>query len=98
MKRSTGRFYWPSHLCQKWIFDRSITRAIIALIRGEMMKPQPVSQPFDPASIPWIPLGPGESFKPLHFSERGRALLLRLEPGAMVSLHRHFGEVHAFNV
>ena len=30
--------------------------------------------------------------------ERGRALLLRLEPGAIVPLHRHFGEVHAFNV
>jgi 2,4'-dihydroxyacetophenone dioxygenase len=64
-------------------------------IEGEIMK---TSQPFDPESIPWIPLGPGESFKPLHFSERGRALLLRLESGAIVPLHRHFGEVHAFNL
>jgi len=62
------------------------------------MNAPPASQPFDPASIPWIPLGPGESFKPLHFSDRGRALLLRLEPGAIVPLHRHFGEVHAFNL
>lgn len=53
---------------------------------------------FDPESLPWIPLGPGESFKPLHFSARGRVLLLRLEPGTVVPRHRHRGEVHAFNV
>lgn len=62
------------------------------------MKTTPISQPFDPETIPWIPLGPGESFKPLRFSERGRTLLLRLEPGTIVPLHRHFGEVHALNV
>jgi 2,4'-dihydroxyacetophenone dioxygenase len=56
------------------------------------------SQPFDPATIPWIPLGPGESFKPLRFSGRGRALLLRLEPETVVPLHRHLGEVHGFNL
>jgi 2,4'-dihydroxyacetophenone dioxygenase len=65
--------------------------------------PLPVSfasQPFDPATIPWIPLGPGESFKPLRFfsNNRGRALLLRLEPGTVVARHRHRGEVHGFNV
>jgi len=50
--------------------------------------------------MPWIPLGPGESFKPLRFlpRDRGRALLLRLEPGTLVPLHRHLGEVHAFNL
>jgi 2,4'-dihydroxyacetophenone dioxygenase len=57
-----------------------------------------VSLPFDPASIPWIPLGPGESFKPLRFLKNGRALLLRLEPGTVVPRHRHLGDVHAFNV
>jgi hypothetical protein len=33
----------------------------------------------DTASLPWIPLGPGESFKPLRFyrDDRGRVLLLR---------------------
>jgi P-type Cu+ transporter len=31
-------------------------------------------------SLPWIPLGPGGSFKPLHFSpdDRARALLLTM--------------------
>jgi 2,4'-dihydroxyacetophenone dioxygenase len=58
------------------------------------------SQLFDTSSIPWIPLGPGESFKPLRFfaGDRGRALLLRLEPGTVVPRHRHLGEVHAFNI
>ena len=50
--------------------------------------------------LPWIPLGPGESFKPLRFlaQDRGRVLLLRLEPGTLVPLHRHLGEVHAYNL
>ena len=54
----------------------------------------------DTASLPWIPLGPGESFKPLRFypDDRGRALLLRLEPGIAVPRHRHLGEVHVFNL
>ena len=52
----------------------------------------------DPEVLPWIPLGPGESFKPLFFSARARVLLLRLEPGTVVPRHRHRGEVHAFNV
>jgi 2,4'-dihydroxyacetophenone dioxygenase len=56
------------------------------------------SLPFDPASIPWIPLGPGESFKPLRFMPNGRALLLRLEPGTIVPRHRHLGEVHGYNL
>ena len=58
------------------------------------------SQHFDPATIPWIPLGSGESFKPLRFlsNDRGRVLLLRLEPGVVVPRHRHLGEVHGFNV
>jgi len=37
----------------------------------------------DTNTLPWIPLGNGESFKPLRFypNDRGRALLLRVEPG-----------------
>jgi 2,4'-dihydroxyacetophenone dioxygenase len=64
------------------------------------MSTPPVSLPFDTESIPWIPLGPGESFKPLRFlsGDRGRVLLLRLEPGTLVPLHRHLGEVHGFNL
>lgn len=58
------------------------------------------SQPLDTDSIPWIPLGPGESFKPLRFlsNDRGRVLLLRLDPGTIVPRHRHLGEVHGFNI
>ncbi|MBF5042193.1 cupin domain-containing protein [Aggregicoccus sp. 17bor-14] len=58
------------------------------------------SHAVDDASLPWIPLGPGESFKPLCIfqKERGRVLLLRLEPGTLVPLHRHQGEVHAVNL
>lgn len=52
----------------------------------------------DPAGLPWIPIGPGQSFKPLRFMADGRSLLLRLEPGVVVPLHRHTGEVHAYNV
>jgi 2,4'-dihydroxyacetophenone dioxygenase len=64
------------------------------------LHPHYASEAFDPAEIPWIPLGPGESFKPLRFfpNDRGRVLLLRLEPGTLVARHRHLGEVHAFNV
>jgi 2,4'-dihydroxyacetophenone dioxygenase len=58
------------------------------------------SRAVDTGSIPWISLGPGESFKPLHFfpKDRGRILLLRLDPGIVVPRHRHGGEVHAFNL
>jgi 2,4'-dihydroxyacetophenone dioxygenase len=54
----------------------------------------------DAESLPWIPVGPGESIKPLRFvsGNRGRVLLLRLEPGCVVPPHRHTGDVHAFNV
>ena len=64
------------------------------------MTNEPGSQPFDPSSLPWIPLGPGESFKPICFfpGDRGRVLLLRLEPGVEVPKHRHLGEVHAVNL
>jgi 2,4'-dihydroxyacetophenone dioxygenase len=51
-------------------------------------------------SLPWIPVAPGESIKPLRFlsGNRGRVLLLRLDPGCVVSAHRHTGDVHAFNL
>lgn len=59
-----------------------------------------MSQALDTEAVPWIPLGPGESFKPLRFRacDGGRVLLLRLEPGILVPRHRHLGEVHAFNL
>ena len=52
------------------------------------------------SEMPWIPLGDGESFKPLRFypNDRGRALLLRVEPGTVIPRHRHLGEVHTFTL
>lgn len=47
-----------------------------------------------------MPLSPGFSLKLLRGQrdEDTRALLLRLEPGTVVGLHRHEGEVHAWNL
>jgi len=58
------------------------------------------SRPVDTERIPWIPQGPGNSFKPLRFlrEDRGWVLLLRLEPGTVIARHRHTGEVHGFNL
>lgn len=54
----------------------------------------------DPDKLPWVPLGPGKSFKPLLFlpDDRGWAQILRLEPGTVIARHRHTGEVHAWNL
>ena len=53
-----------------------------------------------PDSVPWVPLAANKAFKPLRFlrDDRGFVELLRLEPGAAIPLHRHTGEVHAFNL
>lgn len=48
--------------------------------------------------MPWIPTGPGKSFRPLRFAADGWSELMRLEPGSVVAVHRHIGEVHAFNL
>lgn len=52
------------------------------------------------ADLPWTPLAAGLSFKPLRFfaDDRGYAALLRLEPGTVIPLHRHTGEIHAINL
>lgn len=51
-------------------------------------------------TVPWVPLSPGKSFKPLRFlhDDRGFVELLRLDPGEEIPLHRHTGEVHALNL
>ena len=54
--------------------------------------------PLDTASMPWIPTGAGKSFRPLRFTADGWSELMRLEPGSVVALHRHTGELHAFNI
>ena len=56
------------------------------------------ARPLDTGSMPWIPTGPGKSFCPLRFAADGWSELMRLEPGSAVALHRHTGEVHAFNL
>jgi 2,4'-dihydroxyacetophenone dioxygenase len=52
--------------------------------------------PLSSAKMPWVPTGPGKAFRPLRFWERGWSELMRLEPGAEVSLHRHTGPVDAY--
>src|ERR1035437_7779348 len=56
------------------------------------------ARPLDTDGMPWIATGPGQSFRPLRFGTDGWSELMRLEPGSGVPLHRHTGEVHAFNL
>lgn len=52
-------------------------------------------------ATPWIPSStPGKSARPLRFlaGNRGFVELLRMEPGVVMPLHRHSGEIHAFNL
>jgi len=56
------------------------------------------ARPLDTSAMPWIPTGPGKSFRPLRFARDGWSELMRLEPGSVVALHRHTGEVDAFNL
>jgi 2,4'-dihydroxyacetophenone dioxygenase len=56
------------------------------------------ARPLDTDGMPWIPTGPGKAFRPLHFAADSWSELMRLEPGSAVPLHRHTGEVHAFNL
>ena len=48
----------------------------------------------------WIPEGPGKWSRPLRFlnDNRGWVELMRLAPGTRLGLHRHDGEVHAYNL
>lgn len=49
----------------------------------------------------WVPsTTPGKSSSPLRFlaGERGFVELLRMEPGVVMPLHRHTGEIHAYNL
>ena len=54
--------------------------------------------PLHAGDMDWIPAGDGKSFRPLRFEPDGWLELMRLEPGSVVSLHRHTCEVHAFNL
>jgi 2,4'-dihydroxyacetophenone dioxygenase len=57
-----------------------------------------LARPLDTGGMPWIPTGAGKSFRPLRFAADGWSELMRLEPGSSVAVHRHTGEVHAFNL
>jgi 2,4'-dihydroxyacetophenone dioxygenase len=61
------------------------------------LEPEPAN-PLQTSDMPWIPTGPGKSFRPLRFAADGWSELMRIEPGSRVALHRHTGEVHAFNL
>jgi hypothetical protein len=52
----------------------------------------------DTEAMPWIPTGPGKSFKPIRFDRHGWSELMRVEPGAYVAPHHHTGEVHGYNI
>ena len=54
--------------------------------------------PLDTWRMDWIPTGPGKSFRPLRFEPGGWSELMRLEPGSVVALHRHTGEVHVYGL
>jgi 2,4'-dihydroxyacetophenone dioxygenase len=49
-------------------------------------------------SFPWMPVVSGMSSKPLAFLPDGAgwAVLLKVEPGTRIGLHRHLGAVHGF--
>lgn len=48
----------------------------------------------------WIPEGPGKWSRPLRFlrDNGGWVELMRLAPGTRLGLHRHTGDVHAYNL
>jgi len=53
------------------------------------------------ADLPWIPSATqGKASKPLRFfaDDRGFVELLRMEPGVVMPLHSHTGEIHAYNL
>lgn len=64
-----------------------------------MSAPQPEpANPLHTMDLPWIPSGPGNSFRPLRFDTASWSELMRVEPGRAIPLHRHTGPVHAFNL
>lgn len=51
--------------------------------------------------IPWTPWGmPGTHFKLLHVDDNTSMMvfLLRVEPGTVAALHKHYGAAHAFTL
>lgn len=62
------------------------------------MHPTQSADPLHTEGMAWIPTGGGKAFRPLRFEADGWSELMYLEPGSVVPLHRHTGEVHAYNL
>jgi hypothetical protein len=45
------------------------------------------ARPLDTGGMPWIPTGPGKSFRPLRFAADGWSEPMRLEPGSAVAVY-----------
>jgi 2,4'-dihydroxyacetophenone dioxygenase len=56
------------------------------------------ANPLATGSLPWIPLRDGVAMRPLHFEDDGYALHLKVDPGTVITRHRHTGIVHALNL
>lgn len=58
------------------------------------------NKPLDTASLDWVPIKEGLSFKPITYfpDNAGWQLLLKVDPGTVIGSHRHTGHVHAFNI
>jgi anti-sigma factor ChrR (cupin superfamily) len=62
------------------------------------MNPAPSAHPLHTQAMAWIATGGGKAFRPLRFEAGGWSELMYLEPGSLVPLHRHTGDVHAYNL
>jgi quercetin dioxygenase-like cupin family protein len=56
------------------------------------------ANPISSQMLDWVPLRPGISMRPLHFEADSYALQLKVDPGTVVTRHRHTGIVHALNL
>jgi hypothetical protein len=92
----------PSSPYKKGIATDALERrdAMNATAPVASASPLPVNAPVNANNVPWIPLRPGLAFKPLAFTRGGEgwAILLRADPGFVVTRHRHTGEVHAYHL
>lgn len=56
------------------------------------------ANPVRTQDIPFVPIRPGISYRPIRFDPDGWSLQLKVEPGAVITRHRHTGEVHALTL
>lgn len=56
------------------------------------------ANPVHTPALPFVPVREGVSFRPIRFDADGWTLQLKVEPGTVISRHRHTGEVHALNL